>query len=176
MRTAALSRCADVRGWVMSSSQSDSENRWPRKIHAGDMRKRVKPPIQGLLEELAVSSSSPMRRTRSMYGARAVKGMVAVAGRTYRIVRIEAGHYAAVRLLDDVQVGTFHSYPKLAVYPTQIESALLLAIARQAIHGAKTSWVGSIQPSAAPGAGEALVERSSSSGRMSSNPPPRATG
>ncbi|MGC4092966.1 MAG: hypothetical protein QM756_34785 [Polyangiaceae bacterium] len=96
--------------------------------------------------------------------------MVAVAGKTYRIVRVESGHYAVVRLLDDVQVGTFRSYPKLDVSPTQIDSVLLLAIARQAIRAAKTSWIGSIPPTPPVASAEAFAERPE--GRMSSTPPP----
>jgi len=105
-----------------------------------------------------------------MYGTRAVKGMVAVAGKTYRIVRVESGHYAVVRLLDDVQVGTFRSRPKLDIHPEKIESALLLAIARQAIHAAKTSWVGHVAPNPASVRSADALERPS---RVSSNPPPR---
>lgn len=71
-----------------------------------------------------------------------VKGMVQVAGSTYRIVRLGSGKYQVVRILDDKVVGTFQSAPKVEVTSSQIEAALLLEIARAAVQGAKTSWVG----------------------------------
>ena len=42
-----------------------------------------------------------------------IKGMVQVAGTTYRIVRRERGHYDVVRILDDERVGSFRSIPHL---------------------------------------------------------------
>lgn len=71
-----------------------------------------------------------------------VKGMIQVAGTTYRIVRLSRGQYAVVRLLDDVAVGSFTSTPQIAVRPAGIEAALMREIARVAVQGAKTSWVG----------------------------------
>lgn len=73
-----------------------------------------------------------------------VKGMVQVAGSTYRVVRVGGGVYDVVRLLDDHRVGTFRSAPRLEVTLCHIEPALMMAIAREAIHAAKTSWVGRI--------------------------------
>jgi hypothetical protein len=105
-----------------------------------------------------------------MEGARTVKGMVSVAGRTYRIVRIGSGMYAVFRILDDVQVGTFRSRPTLDIWPEQIDAPTLMAVARQAIQSAKTSWVGSIHNSEAPRATVTHSERAG--GRVSSNPPP----
>lgn len=108
-----------------------------------------------------------------MQGARTVKGMVSVAGRTYRIVRIGTGMYAVFRILDDVQVGTFRSRPTLDIWPEQIDAPTLMAIARQAIHSAKTSWVGSIHSSEAPRPSSPRAERVG--GRVSSNPPPNVS-
>ena len=71
-----------------------------------------------------------------------VRGMVQVGGTTYRVVRVEAGHYEVIRLLDDVRVGAFRSSPSLEVMPSGIERAELVMIARAAVQGAKTSWVG----------------------------------
>lgn len=76
----------------------------------------------------------------------AVKGMVQVAGSTYRVVRVAAGRYEVFRLLDDQQVGTFSSIPRLEVTSSQIELAEMTAIARAAVHNAKTSWVGRLLP------------------------------
>jgi hypothetical protein len=105
-----------------------------------------------------------------MQGARTVKGMVAVAGRTYRIVRIGSGVYAVFRILDDVQVGTFRSRPTLDIWPEHIDAPTLMAVARQAIHSAKTSWVGSIHNSEAPRPSASHAEKVG--GRTSSTPPP----
>ena len=71
-----------------------------------------------------------------------VKGMVQVAGTTYRIVRLGSGQYQVVRILDDKVVGTFQSFPRVEVTSNQIDTNLLLEIARAAVQGAKTSWVG----------------------------------
>jgi hypothetical protein len=72
----------------------------------------------------------------------AVKGMVQVGGGTYRIVRLSSSNYEVIRVLDDTSVGTFRSSPTLEVSPRQIEASLLREVARSAIKGAKTSWVG----------------------------------
>ena len=71
-----------------------------------------------------------------------VKGMIQVAGTTYRIVRLRRGQYDVVRVLDDVVVGGFTSTPQIEVNAKAIEHTLLREIARVAIQGAKTSWVG----------------------------------
>lgn len=73
-----------------------------------------------------------------------VKGMVQVEGTTYRIVRIKRGHYNVVRVLDDVSVGTFSAGSAVTMTPDGISDELLREIARVAIQGAKTSWVGRI--------------------------------
>jgi hypothetical protein len=71
-----------------------------------------------------------------------VKGMIQVAGTTYRIVRLKRGQYDVVRVLDDVVVGGFTCAPQVVVHPVGIDAALMREIARVAIQGAKTSWVG----------------------------------
>jgi len=71
-----------------------------------------------------------------------VKGMVQVAGTTYRIVRIRRGEYNVVRILDDVPVGAFSNGPTVEITAHSIDSALMREIVRVAIQGAKTSWVG----------------------------------
>jgi hypothetical protein len=77
-----------------------------------------------------------------MSTAHSIKGMVSVAGKSYRIVRIGTGHYAVVRILDDRQVGSFRTTPRLAVLAEHIEANLLDTIARVAVQLAKTSWIG----------------------------------
>jgi hypothetical protein len=71
-----------------------------------------------------------------------VKGMVQVEGTTYRIVRIRRGSYDVVRILDDVRVGKFSTGSSVSITAELIESSLMREIARVAIQGAKTSWVG----------------------------------
>jgi hypothetical protein len=73
---------------------------------------------------------------------RVVKGMVQVAGTTYRVVRVAQASYEVVRILDDTRVGTFRSTPPVEIVAHGIEAGLMLEIARAAIQGAKTSWVG----------------------------------
>lgn len=73
---------------------------------------------------------------------RVVKGMVQVAGKTYRVVRVAQGSYEVVRILDDTRVGTFRSTPPVEIVAQGIDPSLMVEIARAAIQGAKTSWVG----------------------------------
>jgi hypothetical protein len=71
-----------------------------------------------------------------------VKGMVQLAGVTYRIVRVAQGSYSVVRISDDSDVGCFHLAPTLGIEARGVEPALLREVARLAIHTAKTSYVG----------------------------------
>ena len=70
-----------------------------------------------------------------------VKGMVQVAGSTFRIVRVTRGHYDVVRILDDARVGSFWLAPSLRV-SDGASGELLREVARCAIQGGKTSWIG----------------------------------
>ncbi len=74
----------------------------------------------------------------------AIKGMVQVGGNTYRIVRVSTANYEVVRVLDDARVGTFRCAPHVEVTAHSIGQDLLREIARTAIRGAKTSWVGRV--------------------------------
>jgi hypothetical protein len=73
-----------------------------------------------------------------------VKGMVQVEGTTYRIVRLKRGHYKVVRVLDDLSVGWFSVGSSFEMAPEGIDGDLMREIARVAIQGAKTTWVGRI--------------------------------
>ena len=75
-----------------------------------------------------------------------VKGMVQLAGVTYRIVRVAQGAYSVVRISDDMNVGRFHLAPALGIEPQGVEPALLREVARLAIHTAKTSYAGFVRP------------------------------
>ncbi|HYQ18792.1 MAG TPA: hypothetical protein VEQ58_23615 [Polyangiaceae bacterium] len=72
-----------------------------------------------------------------------VKGMVQVAGVTYRIVRIERGVYDVVRILDDERVGQFRTIPRVEVTAAALATDETMAeIAKAAVKWGKTSWVG----------------------------------
>ena len=73
-----------------------------------------------------------------------VKGMVQVEGTTYRIVRLKRAHYKVVRVLDDASVGWFSVGTTFEMAPEGIDGELMREIARVAIQGAKTTWVGRI--------------------------------
>jgi hypothetical protein len=66
--------------------------------------------------------------------------MVSVSGHTYRIVPVEGGSYDAVRLLDDVHMGSFRSHTPLDVTSAIGGDDLLRRIAQVAIRGAQTRW------------------------------------
>jgi len=75
-----------------------------------------------------------------------VKGMVQLAGVTYRIVRVAHGAYSVVRICDDINVGSFRLAPALGIEAQGVEPALLREVARLAIHSAKTSYAGFARP------------------------------
>lgn len=105
-----------------------------------------------------------------------VKGMVQVAGVTYRIVRVALGSYSVVRIADDQHVGSFNLGPQLGIQAQLVEPALLREVARLAIHTAKTSYVGFPRPdlAAVPSANTNATPSALASGayRRSSSPPP----
>ncbi|MEO8900560.1 MAG: hypothetical protein ABI488_02900 [Polyangiaceae bacterium] len=78
--------------------------------------------------------------------ARKVKGMVHLAGVTYRIVRIAAGSYTVVRISDDRDVGGFSLAPALGLESRGLDPDVLREVARLAIHTAKTSYLGFPRP------------------------------
>ena len=69
-----------------------------------------------------------------------VKGMVQVHSVTYRIVRVRAGEYDVVRLLDDVRVGMFCLVPEPKVCAPAHATELIREVARAALQGGKTTW------------------------------------
>jgi len=80
------------------------------------------------------------------YMARKVKGMVHLAGVTYRIVRVKTGSYTVVRISDDRDVGGFSLAPALGIEARGLDPDVLREVARLAIHTAKTSYVGFPRP------------------------------
>jgi hypothetical protein len=69
-----------------------------------------------------------------------VKGMVQVAGATYRIVKVSRGKYDVIRILDEAKVGSFETVPKVTVRATGVSEKLLLEISMTALKQAKISW------------------------------------
>src|SRR6478609_7527317 len=97
----------------------------------------------------ALWHSQPPRHEVLRHMASKVKGMVQLAGITYRIVRVAHGSYSVVRISDDMDVGRFHLAPVLGIEPQGVEPALLREVARLAIHTAKTSYAGFARPDVA---------------------------
>ena len=70
-----------------------------------------------------------------------IKGMVQVQSITYRIVRMQKGTYQVVRLLDDVNVGTFSLVARSEPVCKGDRPELIREIARAALQSARTTWV-----------------------------------
>ena len=66
--------------------------------------------------------------------------MVQVNSVTYRIVRVRAGQYQVVRLLDDTSIGMFSLGGKTGVSLEGDAPEVVREVARAALQGAKTSW------------------------------------
>jgi hypothetical protein len=78
------------------------------------------------------------------------RGMLLVKGVTYRIERTEPHRYAVVRLLDDVEVGTFRTRPSVRVQAVLVDAMLLTEIVRAAMRSARTSGVMHVAPAYEP--------------------------
>ena len=66
--------------------------------------------------------------------------MVQVNSVTYRIVRLRAGQYDVVRLLDDARVGMFSVGGNCAVALEGVAPELIREVARVALQGGRTTW------------------------------------
>jgi hypothetical protein len=100
------------------------------------------------------------------YMSNKVKGMVQLEGVTYRIARVATGSYTVIRVLDDQEVGSFKTAPRLGFEARLVAPELLREVARLAIHSAKTSYVGFPAPLVQPAAAKPALRNSSST------PPP----
>ncbi len=69
------------------------------------------------------------------------KGMVQVAGTTYRIIRAVSGQYEVVRIIDNRRVGTFVTDPKLQVTSHTVERSIMMDIALSALRTGRTTWI-----------------------------------
>jgi hypothetical protein len=72
---------------------------------------------------------------------RSFKSLIRFGNVTYRIARLSYGNYEVVRILDDVQMGTFRSYPCLTVTTASIHPSFILKIAQAAARAARPSWI-----------------------------------
>jgi len=103
--------------------------------------------------------------------SRKVKGMVQLAGITYRIVRVASGSYTVVRISDDRDVGRFALAPAFGIEAIDIDPNVLREVARLAIHTAKTSYVGFPRPELAAIEVAQAVQAAQAARRPSSMPP-----
>jgi hypothetical protein len=70
-----------------------------------------------------------------------IRGMVQLDTVTYRIVRVRAGQYDVVRLLDDERIGTFSPGGNMAAVLEDCSApGVLREVARLALQGGRTSW------------------------------------
>jgi hypothetical protein len=75
-----------------------------------------------------------------------VKGMVQVAGVTYRIVKIEHGKYEVIRILDELRVGGFEMLPRLRIHAADEHIELVRQVTMTALKQAKISWSRMVLP------------------------------
>ena len=101
----------------------------------------------------------------------ASRGMIQVGGVTYRIERNAPHNYSVVRLLDDLEVGTFRTLPSLRITAVSIELSLFRSVVRAALRSARTSAVMHAAPVCRPDEAEPAVN--ASSGQVPSTVPPR---
>ena len=100
--------------------------------------------------------------------------MLQVRGVTYRIERTEPHCYAVVRLLDDIEVGTFRTRPTLRIRTAQIDLTILRDIVRAALRSARTSAVMHAAPVFQPDDESAPSNAPMAPRSPSSSPPPTA--
>lgn len=88
--------------------------------------------------------------------------MIQVRGVTYRVERTEPHVYCVVRLLDDVEMGTFRTLPGLRIHPLSCDIALFKDVVRAAMRAARTSAVMHVAPVFEPDDEAPNVQRSAS--------------
>ena len=90
------------------------------------------------------------------------RGMIQVRGVTYRVERTEPHVYCVVRLLDDVEMGTFRTRPGLRIHPRSCDIGLFKDVVRAAMRAARTSAVMQAAPVFEPDDESPAVQRSPS--------------
>jgi hypothetical protein len=78
------------------------------------------------------------------------RGMLQVKGVTYRVERTQPHCYSVVRLLDDLEVGTFQTLPTVRINAACIDLTLLRDVVRAALRSARTSAVMHVAPAFEP--------------------------
>ena len=78
------------------------------------------------------------------------RGMIQVRGITYRIERSSPHCYRVVRLLDDLEVGTFKTHQGVRIDTLTIELSIFREIVQGAMRSARTSAVMHAAPILAP--------------------------
>ena len=76
-------------------------------------------------------------------------GMVQVLGTTYRLQQASSGCYEVVRISDDEVAGSFSCGQTVKLVPRAVDLALMGQLARAAVRGGKTRWMGRVKPSTA---------------------------
>jgi hypothetical protein len=74
------------------------------------------------------------------------RGMIQVRGVTYRVERTEPHVYVVVRLLDDVDMGTFRTLPGLRIHPRSCDIDQFKDVVRAVLRSARTSAVMHVAP------------------------------
>lgn len=97
------------------------------------------------------------------------RGMIQVAGTTYRIVQRESDAYRAVRIQDEAIAGDFVCGSTLKVNPQQVDAVLMRRIARTALLFGRTNWTGA-------GTDLGSRRRASAEGRLATRPLPQPSG
>lgn len=97
------------------------------------------------------------------------RGMIQSEGVTYRVERSAPHCYRVVRLLDDVEVGTFQTRPSLRIKAVHIELASFRELVRAVMRTARTSAVMHAVP-ACPPAEETATSASRTPSTMPSRP------
>lgn len=75
-----------------------------------------------------------------------IRGMIQVAGTTYRIVQLLPGSYQVVRIRDEALVGEFACAQSLKVTAYLVDTGLMRRIAGTAVQLGRTSWMGPGRP------------------------------
>lgn len=106
--------------------------------------------------------------------------MLQINGVTYRIERTKPHCYRVMRLLDDVEVGTFCTAPSLRIHPKLVDDNLMREVVKAAMRSARTSAVMNVAPELPPennresSSGPASMVSASPQTPSSAPPPERA--
>jgi hypothetical protein len=74
-------------------------------------------------------------------------GMVQVLGTTYRVQQASSGSYEVVRISDDTVAGSFSCGQTVKLAAKGVDLSLMRQLARAAVQGGKTRWMGRVNAS-----------------------------